>query len=71
MSEHTAEPVEARMGNDIARQFAHLPADDAVSRIADHVGRFWEPRMRANLKDLAERDPLSLDPLILAVARSL
>ena len=40
MSEHAQLPAEARMGNDIARQFAHLPQDQAISRIADHIGRF-------------------------------
>ncbi|MEI2809982.1 MAG: formate dehydrogenase subunit delta [Nocardioides sp.] len=70
MSEHAQLPAEARMGNDIARQFAHLPQDQAISRIADHIGRFWEPRMRANLKVVADGDPQSLDPLILAVAQT-
>lgn len=64
-------PAEARMGNDMARQFAHLPEADAVAKIADHIGRFWDPRMRTNLRAFAQTDPQALDPLILAVARTL
>ena len=30
---------EARMGNDIARQFAHLPPDRAAEAVARHLDR--------------------------------
>ncbi len=62
---------EARMANDIARQFGHLDAGDAAARIADHIGRFWDPRMRANLAHTLAHEPDSLDPLVRAAARSL
>ena len=29
------------MGNDIARQFAHLPHDAAVVAIAEHLARYY------------------------------
>jgi formate dehydrogenase subunit delta len=66
---------EARLGNDIARQFAHLAEDQAVERIAAHIDRFWDPRMRRRLRELmssdhGEPDP-ALDPLLVAAARSL
>lgn len=36
------------MTNDIARYFAAEPErDEAISGIATHLKRFWEPRMRA------------------------
>lgn len=61
---------EARLGNDIARQFAHLPAADAAEAIARHIERFWEPRMRRNLEALAAAHDDSLDPLVVdAVGR--
>jgi len=41
--------AEARMGNDIARQFAHLPPADAAEAIAAHIESFWDPRMRRTL----------------------
>jgi formate dehydrogenase subunit delta len=69
--EHTGIAPEARMGNDIARQFAHLDADEAVGRIAAHVDRFWDPRMRRALQALAAAGDDTLDPRLAAAARRL
>ena len=61
---------EARLGNDIARQFAHLPEDEAVDGIVRHIETFWDPRMRHNLRALAAAGDDTLDPLlVLAVER--
>jgi formate dehydrogenase subunit delta len=58
------------MGNDIARQFTHLPAPEAAQAIAQHIERFWDPRMRRNLEALAAAHDDSLDPLVVdAVGR--
>lgn len=59
---------EIRMGNDIARQFATLPRDEAVETIAAHIERFWDPRMRATLAALAARGDDAMDPLLAAAA---
>ncbi|MFZ2502351.1 MAG: formate dehydrogenase subunit delta [Nocardioides sp.] len=61
---------EVRMGNDIARQFAHLPREQAVVAIAAHIGRFWEPRMRAELQRLSQAGKLD-DPLLAAAAETI
>jgi formate dehydrogenase subunit delta len=61
-------PAEARMGNDIARQFTHLPASEAAEVIAAHIERFWNPRMRRNLEALAAAHDDSLDPLLVDAA---
>ncbi|GMV28881.1 MAG: hypothetical protein AMXMBFR59_10060 [Rhodanobacteraceae bacterium] len=38
------------MANDIARYFASEPErDEAITGIATHLKRFWEPRMRTAL----------------------
>jgi formate dehydrogenase subunit delta len=55
---------EARMGNDIARQFAHLAPDEAAAAIAAHIDRFWDPRMRAALHALIASGDDTLDPLL-------
>ena len=60
--------AEARMGNDIARQFAHLPAAQAAEAIARHLEAFWDPRMRRELEALAAEGDDSLDPLLVAAA---
>jgi len=59
---------EARMGNDIARQFAHLPAAEAAEVIARHIERFWDPRMRRNLEALVAAHDDSLDPVVVDAA---
>ena len=61
---------EARMGNDIARQFAHLPAEVAAQAVARHIETFWDPRMRRALEALVAEHDDSLDPLLVdAVGR--
>ena len=67
----SAQPPEVRMGNDIARQFAHLPPDRAVEAVASHLRAFWDPRMRARLASYAAEDPDALDPLLVAASRVL
>lgn len=71
MTDRSALPAEARMGNDIARQFAHLPAEAAVERVATHLRKFWDPRMRRRLLALVAAGDDSLDPLLAAAARVL
>ena len=61
-------PAEARMGNDIARQFAHLPAPKAAEAVARHIETFWDPRMRRTLEALAAAHDDSLDPLLVDAA---
>ena len=58
------------MGNDIARQFAHLPVEVAAQAVARHIETFWDPRMRRALEALVAAHDDSLDPLLVdAVGR--
>jgi hypothetical protein len=62
------------MGNDIARQFAHLDPEEAAVQIGTHLEKFWDQRMRQHLHDLLE--PGSgyaddADPLLVAGFRRL
>ena len=61
-------PPEVRMGNDIARQFAHLPGPEAAEAVARHIETFWDPRMRRNLEALVAAQDDSLDPLLVDAA---
>ena len=61
-------PPEARLGNDIARQFAHLPAAQAAEAVARHIETFWDPRMRRTLETLVAAHDDSLDPLLVEAA---
>jgi formate dehydrogenase subunit delta len=68
-----------RMANGIADFFISLPDhDEAVEGVADHIRKFWEPRMRLALLDFVAAHPdgvleeLNLKPLVLqAVARNI
>ena len=61
-------PPEARLGNDIARQFAHLPAAQAAEAVARHIETFWDPRMRRALEALVAAHDDALDPLVVDAA---
>jgi formate dehydrogenase subunit delta len=56
------------MGNDIARQFAHLPRAEAASAIARHIENFWTPAMRTTLESLVAEGDDDLDPLLVDAA---
>ena len=54
------------MANQIGKFFAHQPADQAVDSIADHVLKFWDPRMRrAIVAHLDQAGTAGFDPLVL------
>jgi formate dehydrogenase subunit delta len=59
---------EARLGNDIARQFANLPTAEAAAAVARHIENFWDPRMRRNLDALIAAGDDTLDPLLVDAA---
>jgi formate dehydrogenase subunit delta len=54
----------AYMANQIGKYFAHQKHDQAVASIADHLRKYWDPRMRGTI--LAEYDAVKgqLDPLV-------
>ena len=56
------------MGNDIARQFAHLPAAEAAEAVARHIETFWDPRMRRRLETLVAEHDEDLDPVLVDAA---
>jgi formate dehydrogenase subunit delta len=56
------------MANDIARQFRHLGPEAGSAAVANHITRFWDPRMRRTLGALLRDDPSDLDPLVVAAA---
>jgi len=58
------------MANQIGKFFAHEGGDKAVESIADHLDKFWDPRMRAAIFDHLHAGGAGLDPLVhKAVAR--
>jgi formate dehydrogenase subunit delta len=55
----------------VARHFRHLPHDEAVAGVAQHVRSFWEPRMLAQLLAAVDAGEDGLDPLAVEAAESL
>ncbi|MDX3078163.1 formate dehydrogenase subunit delta [Streptomyces sp. NPDC088354] len=59
------------MANDIAANLVHLPGAQAAEAVAGHIGRFWDPRMRARLFRCVDTGAEGLDPLVVAAVRLL
>ena len=56
-----------RMANQIAAFFAPYPSDDAIEGVRDHIVKFWDPGMRAELLAIASGERSAtpqLDPLV-------
>ncbi len=52
------------MVNDIAAFFAADPNPDAAAeQVAGHLRKFWEPRMRAEIRRCLEEGDAGLSPL--------
>jgi formate dehydrogenase subunit delta len=52
-----------RMVNQIGTFFANQPEEKAVANIADHLKKFWEPRMRRAILEHLHGGGAGLDPL--------
>ncbi|MPY50125.1 formate dehydrogenase subunit delta [Streptomyces sp. K1PN6] len=59
------------MANDIAANLGHLPGEQAAEAVAGHIGRFWDPRMRARLYEFVDAGADGLDPLVVAAVKLL
>jgi len=60
------------MANQIGKFFAHQGEAKAVAGIADHLAKFWDPRMRAAIQaHVAAGGSTGLDPLVLRAVESL
>lgn len=59
------------MANQIAGFFAAYPREQAIDGIADHLKKFWEPRMRAALIDYVKGGGAGLQELALASVKKL
>ncbi|CAN5340689.1 formate dehydrogenase subunit delta [soil metagenome] len=64
MSVHEA--AEIRLINKVVVHFGYLPTEQAVTQVADHVRKFWDPRMKRRLFDLVDAGAGELEPVALA-----
>ncbi len=56
------------MANQIATFLKIQPASEAVEGVANHINKFWEPRMRRQLFEILETEENGLDALVLQAA---
>lgn len=61
-------PAEIRMINSIAAHFGYLRTEQAASAVADHIKRFWDPRMKQRLLMLVASDTTDLTPVAVTAA---
>lgn len=54
-----------RMANQIADFFKSQPEEKAAAAIADHIRKFWDPRMRRSLAEHLAAGGEGLKPLAL------
>lgn len=60
------------MANRIGEFFASMPdRDEAQDGIAQHLRKFWEPRMRSAIVAHVQAGGAGLDPLVVAAVRTL
>lgn len=62
-------PPEIRMTNDIAAAFRHLPEEQAAKAIAEHLHKFWDPRMRSRLSECVDAGAEGLVPVAVAAVQ--
>lgn len=51
------------MANQISKHLAIHGEERAIAETADHIGKFWEPRMRAAIFDHLAAGGVGLDPM--------
>jgi formate dehydrogenase subunit delta len=66
MSHHDA--AEIRLINKIVVHFGYLPTEQAVAEVANHVHRFWDPRMKRRLFELVDSQTTGFEPVAMAAA---
>jgi formate dehydrogenase subunit delta len=59
------------MANQIADFFAAYPREQAVAGVADHLKKFWDPRMRRTILDHVQGGGAGLRDVALEAVRRL
>lgn len=60
-----------RMANQIATFFHSKPEAEGVAGIAEHINKFWERRMRAQLFELVNEKEAAFDPWVIKATSSI
>lgn len=68
MSHDTTEKL-VRMANQIATFFLSQPETVRIEGVANHINKFWEPRMRRELFDHIDKGGEGLLPLVMEASK--
>ncbi|MHA7971428.1 formate dehydrogenase subunit delta [Rhizobium sp. CAU 1783] len=68
MSHDTHEKI-VRMANQIATFFLSQPEAVRVDGVANHINKFWEPRMRRQLFEHIDKGGEGLLPLVIEASK--
>jgi formate dehydrogenase subunit delta len=70
---HTTTGIEriVRMANQIGTFFLSKPHDEGVAGTADHINKFWEPRMRRHLFEVYDAGGEGLLPIVKEAAAAI
>lgn len=68
---HSPNDTLVRMANQIGKFFAAQGEERAIAGIADHVKKFWEPRMKKQIFAYLDEGGEGLTPLTLKALQSL
>ena len=63
----TAEKL-VRMANQIATFFHSKPREEGIAGVAEHINKFWEPRMRRQLFEMLEGGTGNFNELVVAAS---
>jgi formate dehydrogenase subunit delta len=63
--------AEIRMINQVVVHFGYLSTEQAATEVADHVRKFWDPRMKRRLFELVDSRAGEFEPVALAAAARL
>ncbi len=57
-----------RMANQIATFFHSKPREEGIAGVAEHINKFWEPRMRRQMFEMIDAGGKGYDELVLAAS---
>ncbi|CCV03390.1 NAD-dependent formate dehydrogenase delta subunit [Mesorhizobium metallidurans STM 2683] len=57
-----------RMANQIAAFFHSKPREEGMAGVAEHINKFWEPRMRRQLFEMLDSGTENFDELVVAAS---
>ena len=60
-----------RMANQIATFFDSKPREEGIAGVAEHINKFWEPRMRRQLFEMLDGGTENFNELVVAASASI